>query len=127
MRRGPRSGSLLWSHSPRAGLCPERGQAQQTTGLQMLRGRRDRQSGMRVSLAQSMTGLVSAAVSTSLIGCNKLQHQGFDGRAREERRLPGRDRPFFRDLYLILLGSKQGPRAAPFLPVLEKDWVLRRL
>ena len=34
---------------------------------------------------------------------------------------------FFRDLYLILLGSRQGPRAAPFLAVLEKDWVLRRV
>ena len=34
---------------------------------------------------------------------------------------------FFRDLYLALLGSERGPRAAPFLAVLEKDWVVRRL
>ena len=34
---------------------------------------------------------------------------------------------FFRDLYLVLLGSERGPRAAPFLAVLEKEWVLRRL
>ena len=34
---------------------------------------------------------------------------------------------FFRDLYLALLGHEKGPRAAPFLAVLEKSWVLRRL
>ncbi len=34
---------------------------------------------------------------------------------------------FFRDLYLVLLGTERGPRAAPFLAVLEKDWVVRRL
>lgn len=34
---------------------------------------------------------------------------------------------FFRDLYLVLLGTEKGPRAAPFLAVLEKDWVVRRL
>ena len=34
---------------------------------------------------------------------------------------------FFRDLYLVLLGKERGPRAAPFLAVLEKDWVLNRL
>jgi lysyl-tRNA synthetase class 1 len=34
---------------------------------------------------------------------------------------------FFRDLYLVLLGSERGPRAAPFLAVLEKEWVLGRL
>jgi len=41
--------------------------------------------------------------------------------------LPVETGRFFRDLYLVLLGSEQGPRAAPFLAVLEKDWVLRRL
>src|SRR5437667_371407 len=41
--------------------------------------------------------------------------------------LPVETSRFFRDLYLVLLGSEQGPRAAPFLAVLEKDWVLRRL
>jgi len=41
--------------------------------------------------------------------------------------LPVENGRFFRDLYLILLGSEKGPRAAPFLAVLEKDWVLRRL
>jgi lysyl-tRNA synthetase class 1 len=34
---------------------------------------------------------------------------------------------FFRDLYLVLLGTERGPRAAPFLAVLPKEWVLRRL
>ena len=34
---------------------------------------------------------------------------------------------FFRDLYLVLLGTERGPRAAPFLAVLPKDWVLSRL
>ena len=34
---------------------------------------------------------------------------------------------FFRDLYLVLLGSERGPRAAPFLAVLEKEWVVGRL
>src|SRR5438093_980422 len=41
--------------------------------------------------------------------------------------LPVETGRFFRDLYLILLGSEKGPRAAPFLAVLEKDWVVRRL
>src|SRR2546428_5015874 len=40
--------------------------------------------------------------------------------------LPVETGRFFRDLYLVLLGSEKGPRAAPFLAVLEKDWVLRR-
>jgi lysyl-tRNA synthetase class 1 len=34
---------------------------------------------------------------------------------------------FFRNLYLALLGQERGPRAAPFLAVLPKDWVVRRL
>ena len=34
---------------------------------------------------------------------------------------------FFRDLYLVLLGTERGPRAAPFLAVLQKEWVVRRL
>lgn len=34
---------------------------------------------------------------------------------------------FFRDLYLALLGQERGPRAAPFLAVLPKDWVVERL
>ena len=41
--------------------------------------------------------------------------------------LPVDTNRFFRDLYLVLLGSERGPRAAPFLAVLEKEWVLRRL
>ena len=41
--------------------------------------------------------------------------------------LPVETGRFFRDLYLVLLGSEKGPRAAPFLAVLEKDWVVRRL
>ena len=34
---------------------------------------------------------------------------------------------FFRALYLVLLGEEQGPRAAPFLAILEKAWVVARL
>ena len=34
---------------------------------------------------------------------------------------------FFRNLYLVLLGTERGPRAAPFLAVLHKDFVLERL
>jgi len=42
-------------------------------------------------------------------------------------KLPVETARFFRDLYLVLLGQERGPRAAPFLAVLEKEWVLRRL
>ncbi len=42
-------------------------------------------------------------------------------------RLPVDTSRFFRDLYLVLLGKERGPRAAPFLAVLQKEWVLRRL
>ncbi|MFA5896309.1 MAG: lysine--tRNA ligase [Thermoplasmata archaeon] len=42
-------------------------------------------------------------------------------------KLPVETNRFFRDLYLVLLGQERGPRAAPFLAVLEKDWVVRRL
>jgi len=34
---------------------------------------------------------------------------------------------FFRDLYLVLLGKEKGPRAAPFLAVLDKAFVVARL
>ena len=34
---------------------------------------------------------------------------------------------FFRNLYLVLLGKEKGPRAAPFLAVLDKTFVLQRL
>jgi lysyl-tRNA synthetase class 1 len=40
---------------------------------------------------------------------------------------PVNTRRFFRNLYLALLGKEQGPRAAPFLSVLKKDFVLERL
>ena len=42
-------------------------------------------------------------------------------------KLPVETPRFFRDLYLVLLGQERGPRAAPFLAVLAKDWVLNRL
>lgn len=41
--------------------------------------------------------------------------------------LPVPTERFFRDLYLVLLGSERGPRAAPFLAVLDRDWVVGRL
>jgi len=34
---------------------------------------------------------------------------------------------FFRSLYLVLLGKERGPRAAPFLAVLDKEFVLQRV
>ncbi|MCK5290710.1 MAG: lysine--tRNA ligase [Thermoplasmata archaeon] len=40
---------------------------------------------------------------------------------------PVNTRRFFRNLYLAMLGKEQGPRAAPFLSVLNKDFVLERL
>lgn len=40
---------------------------------------------------------------------------------------PVNTRRFFRNLYLAMLGKEQGPRAAPFLSVLKKDFVLERL
>jgi len=42
-------------------------------------------------------------------------------------KLPVDTSRFFRDLYLVLLGQERGPRAAPFLAVLKKEWVLYRL
>jgi len=42
-------------------------------------------------------------------------------------KLPVLTSRFFRDLYLVLLGTEKGPRAAPFLAVLDKRFVLERL
>lgn len=41
--------------------------------------------------------------------------------------LPVKTPEFFRALYLVLLGKERGPRAAPFLAVLEKPFVLQRV
>lgn len=41
--------------------------------------------------------------------------------------LPVSTRRFFRSLYLAFLGRERGPRAAPFLSVLDKNFVLKRL
>jgi lysyl-tRNA synthetase class 1 len=41
--------------------------------------------------------------------------------------LPVKTRRFFESLYLVFLGRERGPRAAPFLSVLGKDFVLERL
>jgi len=43
------------------------------------------------------------------------------------RTLPVDTSQFFRNLYLVLLGKEQGPRAAPFLSVLDKKFVIGRL
>ena len=42
-------------------------------------------------------------------------------------KLPVSTPRFFRNLYLVLLGKEDGPRAAPFLAVLEKRFVVDRL
>ena len=34
---------------------------------------------------------------------------------------------FFGALYLIILGTNRGPRFAPFIAALEKEWVIKRL
>jgi len=41
--------------------------------------------------------------------------------------LPVKTGDFFRALYLVLLGKERGPRAAPFLAVLDKTFVLDRV
>jgi lysyl-tRNA synthetase class 1 len=41
--------------------------------------------------------------------------------------LPVKTRRFFVSLYLVFLGKERGPRAAPFLSVLDRDFVLGRL
>ncbi|MFQ5909322.1 MAG: lysine--tRNA ligase [Thermoplasmata archaeon] len=41
--------------------------------------------------------------------------------------LPVKTSRFFRSLYLVFLGMERGPRAAPFLSVLDRDFVLGRL
>jgi lysyl-tRNA synthetase class 1 len=41
--------------------------------------------------------------------------------------LPVKTPEFFRALYLVLLGKERGPRAAPFLAVLERPFVLKRV
>ncbi|MFQ6128677.1 MAG: lysine--tRNA ligase [Thermoplasmata archaeon] len=41
--------------------------------------------------------------------------------------LPVKTNRFFRSLYLVFLGKEKGPRAAPFLSVLDRDFVLGRL
>ena len=47
---------------------------------------------------------------------------------RDKRNMSRKDMTrFFAVLYRIFLGSSRGPRLAPFLAVLEKDWVLERL
>jgi len=39
----------------------------------------------------------------------------------------GERREFYRDLYLAILGKPEGPRAAPLLSLLSKEWVVERL
>jgi len=48
-------------------------------------------------------------------------------RMTKEEDFPVSTKRFFRDLYLAFLGKEQGPRAAPFLSILKKDFVLKRL
>jgi lysyl-tRNA synthetase class 1 len=39
----------------------------------------------------------------------------------------GERRRFYRDFYLAILGRPEGPRAAPLLSLLNRDWVVERL
>ncbi len=45
--------------------------------------------------------------------------------AKEESGLGSR--AFFKTIYLVLLGKEQGPRLAPFLLLLEREWLISRL
>lgn len=45
----------------------------------------------------------------------------------ESGNLPVNTRRFFRVFYLVFLGKEKGPRAAPLLSLLEKNFVIRRL
>ncbi len=40
---------------------------------------------------------------------------------------PAKRREFYRYFYLVFVGEEKGPRAAPLLALLERDWVIRRL
>ena len=40
---------------------------------------------------------------------------------------PGERREFYRDFYLAIVGKPSGPRAAPLLALLDKNWVVERL
>lgn len=37
------------------------------------------------------------------------------------------EKEFFRALYLAFFGEPSGPRIAPYLAMLDKNWVLERL
>ena len=45
--------------------------------------------------------------------------------AKEELDIP--PRKMFEAFYLLLLGKKSGPRLGPFILMLDKDWLLKRL
>jgi lysyl-tRNA synthetase class 1 len=47
---------------------------------------------------------------------------------REETKLSRKEMTqFFQILYQIFLGNTRGPRFAPFIAALDKDWVMKRL
>ena len=47
---------------------------------------------------------------------------------REKRKLSRKEMSqFFKILYKIFLGSPRGPRFAPFIAALDKEWVIQRL
>ena len=39
----------------------------------------------------------------------------------------GKPKKFFETAYLILIGRKSGPRLAPFLLLLDKNWIIDRI
>jgi lysyl-tRNA synthetase class 1 len=55
------------------------------------------------------------SIKDTMVGLTKSGNLGVDTRR------------FFKVFYLVFLGSKAGPRAAPFLAVLEKGFVMERL
>lgn len=77
--------------------------------------REDRESLSLYAALAEATNWQEDAIKASMVSLTKGQ------------KLPVITSRFFRNLYLVLLGKEKGPRAAPFLAVLDKRFVLDRL
>lgn len=58
------------------------------------------------------------------INANSIQNKIFSI-AKEEIKIP--PKKMFGAIYLIILGKTSGPRLGPFIAMLDKDWLLKRL
>ena len=77
--------------------------------------KQDRESLMIFAVKAGATDWREDAIKASMVALTKGE------------KLPVMQSRFFRNLYLVLLGTEKGPRAAPFLAVLDKQFVLDRL